>query len=275
MTENDFKEGEEIYLTKRCGRVEPGFYKVERSAFHENKLFVFNPSGEGCNHYENWQKKVAPEPCIKHGFSIGDVVKRNSNGEYVVVSGVPGDPVYDDCHFAGADEGFTYNTGYSKRWAYQKDFKQKVACPCGAGEGQTRSLTNSPACNMTFDMGALKSAENMMSNGWTWTEHQFSNPYFGDSLPLISTTTWGNPKKGKSMLQRLSNLPQAIRRAFDADQKALYRAGYITEAGKWTGKALDEANQDLVNKHLDDNRKDFVERANESIELAKEEESDC
>lgn len=81
------------------------------------------------------------------------------------------------------------------------------------------------------------------------------------------------PRK-ESFMQKLSNLPQAIRRAFDKDQKALYRAGYIDQHGEWTDKAHNEAREDFLKKYLNDNKAEFVERANEAIELAKEEECD-
>lgn len=79
------------------------------------------------------------------------------------------------------------------------------------------------------------------------------------------------PRK-ESFMQKLSNLPQAIRRAFDKDQKVLYRAGYIDENGKWTITAKQEADEDMRQKYLTDNRQEFIDRANEAIELAKEEE---
>lgn len=82
-------------------------------------------------------------------------------------------------------------------------------------------------------------------------------------------------KKGKSMLQKLSSLAQSVRRAFSADQKALYQAGYINEDGKWTAKAKQEAQEELVDKFLEDNKAEFVDRAKEIIALAKEEKGDC
>lgn len=94
--------------------------------------------------------------------------------------------------------------------------------------------------------------------------------WFGSTETKSSQST-----KKATLMQKLSSLPQAIRRAFDKDQKALYRAGYIDQNGKWTYKAGDEAIADLREKHLNDNRAEFVTRAEEMIDLEKEEKDDC
>lgn len=76
--------------------------------------------------------------------------------------------------------------------------------------------------------------------------------------------------KGKTM-KKLSELEQSVRRVFDADQKALWRTNRIDRCGKWSEEAIREGNRDMVIAHLDANRKEYIDRANEEITLVKEE----
>lgn len=99
--------------------------------------------------------------------------------------------------------------------------------------------------------------------------------FFG--TPYITNSTLSSfinqPKK--SIMQKLSSLPMAIIREFSKEQKALYQAGYTDQHGKWTKEARDEAYLEITKKYLDDNKAEFVDRANEVIALEKEEKECC
>lgn len=98
---------------------------------------------------------------------------------------------------------------------------------------------------------------------------------FGTSCTTNHTLHLFNNQPKKSIMQKLSSLPQEIRRMFDKDQKALYQAGYIDSNGKWTETAIREADLEISKKYLNDNMKEFVDRANEIIALEKEEKECC
>ena len=72
-------------------------------------------------------------------------------------------------------------------------------------------------------------------------------------------------------MRKLSELAASIRRTFSADQKALWRTGRIDDYGKLSEQGRLEALNDLADEYFAKNQADYVARANEQLEIAKEE----
>ena len=196
-------------------------------------------------------------PCCQHGavegdactscsasvhpskkFKVGDRVKYTSGrhgwGEFN-----PRDKIGTIFEFSGL--GYRVDWGSGKKNSYYAEDLEKI---------------DEPAESVTV---------------YPW--YYYPSKSMSELLQEIKYYSGPSPRK-ELFMQKLSNLPQAIRRAFDKDQKALYRAGYIDQHGKWTPKAKDEADDEIQEKFLNENKAEFVSRAEEAIALAKEEKCD-
>lgn len=105
------------------------------------------------------------------------------------------------------------------------------------------------------------------------TNDPFRRNYFYEMWVDESNRSTNQSLKKKTM-RKLSELPGKIRRAMSQDAKVLFQAGYQDENGKWTSRAIEEADDAMILERCDQMKAEFVENAKEELEVERQEKED-